>query len=902
MNWLTAHLLYGTILVSVTGFSCLASPIQLSFDTSIEQLKSMDWGQDQKSMEIIDAEIQNAGENHELRQQIERKLISVLQSDSTFFAKQYVCRKLANIASSQSIDALSMLLTDEKLSHMARYALEKIPDPVVDTVFRNALEKSDGQIKIGIIHSLGSRRSGEEKLLALLDSSDPEIVLAAVSALGRVGGPQAGMAILSRLDTQVDTAYLIYADALLAIAHNAVMEGQTQLSVSLYEKLYKDGKKEHIQVAGFMGLLDTQPKRIERLLQDAMESSNPLFNRLAGRYLTETKNVELFDYYIKNFDSIPMAGQLAVLSAIQARDYKSAHAVVVDTLRNDSTVVRTAAIDCLAAIGREADIHVLVKIAAETKGLEKQAAQRALCQLDGEGVDVVMISMLKDSDSAVQVELIKAMSFRKTAVACDAVIDRIDDSNETVSTAALQIIAELGNVSHVPPVLSVMEKTDRRQIQRTCEQTLLKLCSRYPDDILPLILKRAKTAHGQVCYALLRIAASTNCKEVLEVVLTTLAEENSDSKSAAINILSNWKDTVSLSESSAFSDLYAVAKNDPEVKIRIIALRGYISLIQRVQMSPEDKQKMLSEAMAIVERKEEKVLAISALSSVKSPNAMEQILAVLENDEIQMEARIAVLKIVELLQHDYPDTCINALRVILVNDGSDSVTENAKLLLERLELYKGQLLYECGFEENGCGWIAEKDIEMTVSNGELVLKTAGEDPIISNRLDLPGGELEVCLEVQAGPTSVWQIFWGSATKELATPPIWLVNFQVPYTDGQWQEVKVPIKVEGNLTTLRIDPGQGQDVIRISSIRVLRSEKAAAEMQGRVYDASAQTPVLLIGAPLGHSFGTYMYVKGCELLKKCFKKSRVLMQLYLTAGRDIPNQVLCLYLHRRVWCW
>ena len=70
----------------------------------------------------------------------EAALIDVLKSDAGWFEKQDACRKLRQIGTAASIPALEPLLTDEKLSHMARYALEPMPFPEVDKALPIAIE------------------------------------------------------------------------------------------------------------------------------------------------------------------------------------------------------------------------------------------------------------------------------------------------------------------------------------------------------------------------------------------------------------------------------------------------------------------------------------------------------------------------------------------------------------------------------------------------------------------------------------------------------------------------------------------------------------------------------------------------------------------------------------------
>ena len=85
----------------------------------------------------------------------------MLKSGATQEEKAAACRQLARVATKQSVPTLASLLGDEKLSHMARYAMETIPDPSVDEALRDALGKLKGRPLLGVIGSLGVRRDAK---------------------------------------------------------------------------------------------------------------------------------------------------------------------------------------------------------------------------------------------------------------------------------------------------------------------------------------------------------------------------------------------------------------------------------------------------------------------------------------------------------------------------------------------------------------------------------------------------------------------------------------------------------------------------------------------------------------------------------------------------------------------
>src|SRR5262249_39785013 len=79
----------------------------------------------------------------------------------------------------------------------ARLALQAIPSPAVDEAFRAALPRLSGAAKAGLIGSIGARRDrGALEALASCAASRAEVVArAAISALGRLGTPEAAAAL-----------------------------------------------------------------------------------------------------------------------------------------------------------------------------------------------------------------------------------------------------------------------------------------------------------------------------------------------------------------------------------------------------------------------------------------------------------------------------------------------------------------------------------------------------------------------------------------------------------------------------------------------------------------------------------------------------------------------------------
>ncbi|HEV8292073.1 MAG TPA: HEAT repeat domain-containing protein, partial [Tepidisphaeraceae bacterium] len=130
--------------------------------------------------------------------QIEAKLIAVLKNpQASVPGKQFACRMLERVGDRASVPVLAALLENEQLSHMARFALERMPSQAAAEALRQELNKAKGPVLVGIVASVGQKRDEQavEKLRALALGSDPLVSRAAVEALGRIGVAAAAKAL-----------------------------------------------------------------------------------------------------------------------------------------------------------------------------------------------------------------------------------------------------------------------------------------------------------------------------------------------------------------------------------------------------------------------------------------------------------------------------------------------------------------------------------------------------------------------------------------------------------------------------------------------------------------------------------------------------------------------------------
>jgi HEAT repeat protein len=232
-------------------------------DKSFEVLKTFDWGTNYDEILAIDDAVIATHGNAAARKDLETRLTAVLLTKASRPAKDFTCRMLSEIGTADCVSALAGLLSDQDLSHMARYALERIGGPESVKAMRDALPKVNGALKAGMIESLGARRDGAsvDVLTVLTGGSDKMLAFAAINALGKIGTPGAAKSLSDIIKSAPDELKPIAADACLVCAERLSAEGKKDQAMSLYKGLSGEDQPKYVRLAATRGLLAAAAKK-----------------------------------------------------------------------------------------------------------------------------------------------------------------------------------------------------------------------------------------------------------------------------------------------------------------------------------------------------------------------------------------------------------------------------------------------------------------------------------------------------------------------------------------------------------------------------------------------------------------------------------------------------------------
>jgi len=475
----------------------LRSTVSANYDAIAEY----DFGKSRRALAAIEEEIRNLRPS--VFPQVEERLLKVLELPKTTFAgKQFICRMLRRVGSAQSVPALSKLLADEKLSHMARFALQHMSAPEAGAALCEALPKFEGSLKIGVIGSISQRgdRQAVPELARLVTAGDTKIARAAIGALGRIGGPQAanilaGAKVPAELTDARDNAYLMCADSMLA-------DRQNREAVAVYRKMISPDNSTWIRIAAYKGLVQAEKDKAVPVVLTLLGDKDLDLQRAAGKFMTEMPGTAVTKALAEQLENLGADAQIVLLSALEARGDKTAAPVVAKAAASDNGSVRLAAIEALAVLGDAANVGLLAtaSVAGDEIG---RGAMDSLNRLSGDGVAKALITVAKNSaEPSVRVNAIQTLINRRETEAVPAFFDLAKDKNADVRQAAYKALGALSGQEELAKMVSTLLTTggeaDRAAIERAMIATVTRLEKPNPAAVIAGLGKAGDDAKGHL--------------------------------------------------------------------------------------------------------------------------------------------------------------------------------------------------------------------------------------------------------------------------------------------------------------------------------------------------------------------------------------------------------------------
>ena len=610
--------------------------------------------------------VASAQVNAPLSKDAETKLIEVLRSNAPFKDKQDACRALAVGGTKDAVPALASLLGDERLSHMARYALEEIPDPASRDALRNALGTAKGLPLVGVIDSVGTERdtAAIATLAGFLKGGDAEVADAAAVSLGRIGTAASARVLMAALAKPTPAVY----DGLLRCAETL----PAKEAAALYDAIRKPPAPQHLRMAGLRGSIVARQEQGVPLLMESLRGNDYALALAAIQAARELQGAGVTRALAADLGKLPAERQLLVVQALGDRRDKGAAPQLMAFARKSDGDLRVATVKSIVQISDATTLPLLTEFAVAEDAEVARAARGGLVNFTGREVEAPLIGMLQSTNPKARVAGAELVTQRRMTSAIPQLLLAAGDADATVANATIRAIGEIGGNAEAPALIRLL--TNGASMQ-AAEGALSALYTRNRDaSVTNAISVALPNAPAPAKLAMMRVLRRVGGPLGLTALRLAMADTNQEVRENAIRNLTEWPTP------DALPDLLSLAKTPPTPANRILALRGLLRLIPQQEAAPDEKLAMVKEALALVERPEEKRLALTALGGIPTIESLALVVQNLANADLKEEASLAAVTIGGQLAKTQPAAVSEAMAQVIKAAPSQDLAKRAQAL------------------------------------------------------------------------------------------------------------------------------------------------------------------------------------------------------------------------------
>jgi HEAT repeat protein len=617
----------------------------------------------------------------------EESLIKVLQSNASPHDKDAACARLKLIGTVKSIPALAALLTDEQLSHSARYALEPMSAPEAGRALIDALPKTSGMIKVGIINSLGARHESHAlpALAKMSADPDPAVAAAAASALGHIGGPEAVKALEQSDWPRSGPVHDAVLDATLRCANEMLAEKKPDYALPLYQRVYAEDKN-WLRVAGYRGIILSSGRKGVGLMTEAISGQASPAQVAALQLVRDIEPKNATKAFVELLPQLGPTVQIALIGGLAQRaDPAAATEIAKLAGHTGNADVRVAALKALGTLGSDETIQVLAEDAAAGTPDEQAAARRSLVTVNRGKVTDKLLDLLTTTKPAVQIEVARALGERGDAAAVPKLIDLAQKGSESSRKAALQALALLAEQRDLRSLVNLVQQSPTDTARGHAVETLNSACQHILAktgrlDAEP-IAKAITTGSPQDKIALLPVCSGLIDPEVRAALRASLDNPpNAQVRDAALRALCDTKDPELL------PDLIKVAWTIKADSFRTLAVGACVRLTTQeegVKLTLPQRLDTLKQLFSAPLRADQKRLILAGLSELQVPESLALVEPLLDDAEVKNEAAQAVIKIAPALLSSQAAKANAALKKAFNVASNDASRRAAEDVLKR---------------------------------------------------------------------------------------------------------------------------------------------------------------------------------------------------------------------------
>jgi HEAT repeat protein len=617
----------------------------------------------------------------------ESQQITRLQSNRSLQEKDAACAWLKRIGTARSVPALAALLTDEQLSHYARYALESMPWPEASQALIDSLDKTRGLTQAGLINSLGNRRetAAVPVLAKRLADADAVINTAAASALGKIAGTEALKALSAAWPGATGATRVAVVDALLAVANRMLAEGDRTAASAVFQKLYEAKEPDYIRTAAYSGLIRAAGDRALSLVISAISRGDGASQIAALQLARDIQDRGATKAFTELLATASPAVRIALIGVLSQRGAAAPAPAVVLLASGKDPEVRLAALAALGRLGDASAVPVLAEALASSIQDEQKAARQSLLELRGGDVSEALLRQMAAARPAAQAELARVLGGRAEKSTVPRLMEMARSQTGPPQSAALRALALLADGQHLAPLVKILQDTKSEAARSEVQETLISICQRLQTqpgfDVEPLV-QGMNDRNAETRIALLTVCRGLSDPRIGPALRAARGDADPRIRDAALRAMCETRDA------GLLPDLLAVTGEAKEASFRVLAMRGYVRLVteeENIKLSTPQRADLMKQILTMAQRVEEKRLVLAGLANLPDPAALKLVVPFLEDTAVQAEAVRAVTQMAGAMAASHPELASTALKKALLMGTDVTQRQAVQAVLKKME-------------------------------------------------------------------------------------------------------------------------------------------------------------------------------------------------------------------------
>jgi HEAT repeat protein len=614
-----------------------------TLDASLAALKTYTIGGDFAACQQIIDEINAAKTDAAAQAAIAEKLASALHGASCD-AQRFLCSQLYLVCTEKEAALIAPLLTDEKLSISALTALQQVKGREVDRALLNALGKTTGRVRTGIIDAIGARgdTAHVKDIAPLLKEKDVDTVRVAAGALGKIGGAAALDALNTALSKAGNRTRPVIANATLMAAERTAAAGDITRARAVMERLTGHTEDGHVRAAAMCDMAGLGDGYAASIITRGLKDTDPVVRMVILGLLRRAPEKDVTAAVVAALPELTPDRRAATLLALGDRGDAEAAGAALQCLSDPDPAVRLAALQAAGKTGGPEAVKPLIERLAGKSETEADAAENALTALKGADVDAAVAGLLEGGAPALRARVLLVLGGRAAAPAVPTMLYYAEeDEYLVVRQAAFKALGMTVSPKEFPQLVDALADAPD-ECREPAEAGTVAALRRLGTDAGGASLVATRYAHAfkkKVRVSLVHVLGASGDPAALKTLQRATHSWTKDVRKAAVDALCQWPTP------DALETLRRIARRG-RADVRDAAFDGVLRQLKRPSDRPaSDTLAIYTDLFALAKKPEQIKVVLSGAGDVADRGALALISPYLAQETFKAEAGVAAEKV-----------------------------------------------------------------------------------------------------------------------------------------------------------------------------------------------------------------------------------------------------------------